>query len=91
MLLAEEATAPGSPCLVEASGDPRAAAGGLAMAVLKCQLRPVRVGDYGGSITGADLQRIRAVFPDGVCHPDRPGAGRLRVDAEWIDYSDPSL
>lgn len=60
----------------------RAAAGGPTVAdVAKCQLRSVdaaiAANDYGGaSFSGAQLTRLKAIFPTGVCDWSKPGVGQ---------------
>ena len=39
----------------------------IANDVLKCQLKPVSAADYKASFTPAQLARLKAIFPDGVC------------------------
>lgn len=56
------------------SSSPRQVAGGpLSENILKCQLRPIDPAEYGGRLSEAQLTRLRAVFPDGVCDWSRPG------------------
>ena len=56
---------------------PRQVAGGpLSENVLKCQLKPLDPGEYGGQLTGAQIARLRVVFPTGVCDWAKPGAGQ---------------
>jgi hypothetical protein len=57
---------------------PRQVAGGaLSENVLKCQLKPLSVADYAGiTFSDAQLARLNAAFPDGVCDWSRPGIGQ---------------
>src|SRR5207302_5234538 len=57
---------------------PRQVAGGpLAENILKCQLKPLDAADYAPTtVTVAQLARLHAVFPDGVCDWSRPGVGQ---------------
>ena len=67
-------------------GFARLAAGGpLAANVLKCQLKPVDPKDYPASFTAADLQRLRAIFPGGVCDWSKPGVGQTAV-VPWASF-----
>jgi hypothetical protein len=70
-------------------GSPREVAGGNRLNdVLKCRLKPLNSGDYGLlGLTDAQLQRLRAVFPSGVCDWTRPGVGQQRVKP-WQTYQD---
>jgi len=57
---------------------PRQVAGGpLAENILKCQLKPLNSADYAPIVfTSAQLARLNAVFPDGVCDWSKPGVGQ---------------
>jgi hypothetical protein len=57
---------------------PRQVAGGpLVENILKCQTRPVDLADYPGvTFSAAQLARLRAAFPEGVCDWSKPGTGQ---------------
>jgi uncharacterized tannase-like protein DUF6351 len=57
---------------------PRQVAGGsLQENVLKCQLRPIDPADYApAALNASQLERLDAVFPDGVCDWTKPGVGQ---------------
>jgi hypothetical protein len=59
---------------------PRQVAGGpVAEDILKCQLRPINTADYAAApsaLDAAQLERLRAVFTDGVCDFTKPGVGQ---------------
>ncbi len=57
---------------------PRQVAGGpLAENILKCQLKPLNTADYTPvTFTAAQLARLHATFPDGVCDWSKPGVGQ---------------
>jgi hypothetical protein len=57
---------------------PRQVAGGpLAENILKCRLKPLNTADYApATLTTDQLNRLRAVFPDGVCDWSRTGIGQ---------------
>ncbi len=58
----------------------RARAGGpLAADVLKCQLKPVDPADYRVAFSTAELARLTAIFPEGVCDWSRPGVNQVPV------------
>ncbi len=58
-------------------GTPRLAAGGPVTGdVLKCALKPIDRRDYERPLSSAQLARLQAVFPVGVCDYDRPGVGQ---------------
>lgn len=64
--------------LLKPALSPRQAAGGpLAENILKCQLKPLAAADYAPAVLSeAQLSRLRAVFPGGVCDWTRPGVGQ---------------
>ena len=61
-----------------AKSSPRQVAGGaLTENILKCQLKPLVFADYTGiSFSAAEQNRLRAVFPGGVCDWSKPGVGQ---------------
>lgn len=64
--------------LLKPAQSPRQAAGGpLAENILKCALKPLDPADYGSAtLSASQLERLRAVFPGGVCDWSRPGVGQ---------------
>src|SRR5262249_17251333 len=73
---------PDSACnkALPSSGFTRLVAGGpLDASVVKCQLKPIDAKDYPASFTAADLQRLRSIFPGGVCNFAKPGVNQTRV------------
>src|SRR5262252_1381168 len=73
---------PDSACNTEypSFGFTRLVAGGpLDANILKCQLKPIDPKDYPPPFTAADLQRLRAIFPGGVCNFVKPGVNQTRV------------
>ena len=67
--------------------DPRLVAGApVANDVLKCQLKPIDPDDYSQPLTSDQLDRLEAVFPDGVCDYARPGVGQLPLAGTWLEY-----
>jgi hypothetical protein len=53
------------------------AGGSLQENILKCQLKPLDVADYlPATLTGAQVGRLNAVFPGGVCDWSKPGVGQ---------------
>ena len=57
---------------------PRQVAGGsLEENILKCQLKPLNPSDYAPvAFTAAQLARLNAAFPGGVCDWSKPGVGQ---------------
>lgn len=59
------------------------AGGPLANDVLKCRLKPVDPAEYPSGVTEAQLDEIRAVFPDGVCDYSVPGVAQETPRYGW--------
>jgi hypothetical protein len=67
--------------------DPRIAAGGpLFDDILKCRLKPIMRDDYKQSFSPVDLDRLKKLFPDGVCDYSRPGVEQQPISATWKRY-----
>jgi hypothetical protein len=62
---------------------PRQIAGGpLEENILKCRLKPVDKADYPpNAFSAAQLARLRAAFPAGVCDWSKPGVGQEEADS----------
>lgn len=54
-----------------ASGEP------LSSDIMKCQLKPLVRADYLVSFTDVQWNRLKAVFPSGVCDYSKPGVGQV--------------
>jgi hypothetical protein len=68
-------------------GNTRMAAGApLADDILKCQLKPVSRADYHRPLTQQQLERLAAIFPDGVCDYRQPGIGQMVTRTTWQRY-----
>jgi hypothetical protein len=66
---------------------PRMIAGGpITNNVLKCQLKPIDPADYAVPFTDAERQRLRRVFPNGVCDWRKPGVEQQRPAGTWLQY-----
>jgi hypothetical protein len=73
-------------------GDPRLAAGApLTDDILKCALKPISAVDYSQAFTASQLERLRAVFPTGVCDYSRPGVGQQLTQNTWQRYDLPAI
>jgi hypothetical protein len=70
---------------------PRMVAGApLSADVFKCQLRPLDIEDYHGTvpaITSAEFAALQETFPDGVCDYSKPGVG-YEPSVGWLSYAD---
>ena len=65
----------------------RIAAGGpVAGDILKCRLKPVNAANYNVVFSSAELARLRAIFPDGVCDWSRPGVGQKKLKDTWLAF-----
>lgn len=59
---------------------PRYQAGGtLAANIAKCTLKPIATSDYRVAFTAAELLRLNAIFPNGVCDFTKPGVNQTGV------------
>lgn len=69
---------------------PRQQAGGpFTEDVVKCRLKPVDPAEYGGRLSAAQLDRVREVFPRGVCDWSQPSVGAVTRSPTWLVYGDP--
>jgi hypothetical protein len=68
-------------------GNVRVAAGGpLSGEILKCRLKPVRAADYSVKFTSGEMERLEAIFPEGVCHWSKPGVGQKALKDTWLAF-----
>ncbi|MBI2685215.1 MAG: hypothetical protein HYX27_02790 [Acidobacteria bacterium] len=66
---------------------PRMIAGGpITNNVLKCQLKPIDPTDYAVPFSDTDKQRLRRIFPTGVCDWKKPGVEQQRPVGTWLQY-----
>ena len=73
--------------LYPAAPAPREVAGApLAGDIVKCQLTPVDPSDYAVSFTPEEMDRLRGVFPDGVCDWSRPGVAQSPLRGTWLSF-----
>ncbi len=67
--------------------EPRLVAGApVANDIMKCQLKPVAMGDYKATFTAAQRERLKEVFPQGVCDWSKPSEGYSFVEATYRKY-----
>jgi hypothetical protein len=65
------------PRLMKHSSPRQVAGGALTENILKCQLKPLNAADYlPATFSAAQLGRLVAAFPDGVCDRSKPGVGQ---------------
>ena len=60
------------------------AGGPLDANVLKCQLGPIAPAAY-PSFTSAEVQRLKTIFPNGICDYSKPGIDQTRV-VPWASF-----
>ena len=71
--------------------NPRMVAGApLTDDVLKCQLKPLSRSDY-SALSDAQFQRLKAIFPSGVCDYTLPSVGSKPLKATWLSYPSPGV
>lgn len=63
----------------------REAGAPLAANVIKCQLKPTDQKDYKVAFSPAEMARLTAIFPGGVCHWSKPGVSQTPVVA-WASF-----
>jgi hypothetical protein len=65
----------------------RLAAGGtLSGSILKCQLKPVDQSDYSVHFGAAEMARLNAIFPQGVCDWSKGGVKERPIHGVWHEY-----
>ena len=69
---------------------PREEAGAdVAADVVKCRLKPIDPADYAVRFTAAERDRLRAIFPTGVCDWSRPGVDQQPPAGTWLSFGPP--
>ncbi|PTU32997.1 DUF6351 family protein [Stenotrophobium rhamnosiphilum] len=80
---------PIGPCqtLLPVPGTPRMAAGmPLTDDVIKCQLKPINASDYPAGITEAQLNKLRTLYPQGVCDYTKSSVGFTEKSMLWPSF-----
>lgn len=54
--------------------------------ILKCALRPIDLDDYAVSFDDAELARLEAAFPEGVCDWDATGVEQVPALGTWQSF-----
>jgi hypothetical protein len=68
-------------------GDPQIAAGAPETNdILKCVLKPLDPADYSQPLSATQLERLKSVFPTGVCDYSRRGVGQQITEMTWQRY-----
>jgi len=87
--IAETQTFSGGECnrLYPTFPSPRMGAGGpVTNDILKCQLKPVDLADYRATFTEDEKEKLRAIFPNGVCDWSRSGVEQRPLAGTWRSY-----
>ena len=71
---------PSAPAPREVAGAP------LASDVIKCELKPIDLGDYGATFTAEQEAELREIFDAGVCDWTQPGVGQTGLQGTWLKY-----
>tara|TARA_B100001123_G_scaffold331033_2_gene373231 strand:- start:54350 stop:56527 length:2178 start_codon:yes stop_codon:yes gene_type:complete len=75
--------------LYPSSPSPREVAGApLASDIIKCQVKPVELSDYPVGITASDQDRLRMIFPEGVCDWSKLGVGQTGLKGTWLSFGE---
>ncbi len=54
--------------------------------VIPCRLTPPKRDGYAVTWTDEQWNRLRTIFPDGVCDYSRPGVSQQRTGATWLRF-----
>ena len=71
---------PSAPAPREVAGAP------VASDVIKCELKPIEMGDYGATFTAEQEAELREIFDDGVCDWTKPGVGQTGLRGTWLKH-----
>jgi len=66
------------------------AGGPLTNDVLKCQLKAISPEDYAVEFNGEEMERLKAIFPQGVCDWDKPGV-QQQINQTWLSFGPSSV
>jgi hypothetical protein len=58
----------------------------LANNIVKCELRPIRPADDAAGFTDAERDRLRRIFPSGVCDYSKAGVMQQRPAGQWLSF-----
>ena len=74
--------------LYPAAPSPREVAGApLASDIVKCQLTPIEPAAYQATVTAGEADRLRTIFPTGVCDWSKPGVAQTALSDTWLEFS----
>jgi hypothetical protein len=73
--------------LYPAAPSPREVAGAPVTAdIIKCQLKPVDLGEYRVSFATEEIARLKKIFPTGVCDWSKPGLDQTGLKGTWLRF-----
>jgi hypothetical protein len=73
--------------LYPAPGSPRFVAGAsIAADIIKCQLKPITMTDYTGTLTATQQTRLNALYPAGVCDWSKTGVEQQALRGTWLKF-----
>ena len=81
-------TQPVTPCsrIYPVSSSARIEAGGpLAANIFKCELKSVNPADYRASFNTSEIERLKSIFPGGVCDFSKPGVNQVPL-VTWPSF-----
>jgi hypothetical protein len=55
--------------------------------ILKCQTKPLDASYFTRTVDDAELDRLRAAFPDGVCDWSKPSVGQVPLTGTWLAFT----
>jgi hypothetical protein len=71
--------------------NPRLVAGApVADDIAKCRLKPIDARDYKTPFSAVDLQKLRSIFPAGVCDYSKPGVNQLPLAGTYLNLPLPA-
>lgn len=66
---------------------PREVAGAsIASDVVKCELKPIDPSDFKKPLSADETNRLKRIFPNGVCDWSKPGVGREPLAGTWLKF-----
>ena len=55
--------------------------------ILKCQLKPLNPADYAVALSASQVERLKKMFPTGVCDYRKPGVAQQQPNGTWHDFT----
>jgi len=54
--------------------------------VVKCALKPIDPKDYAVTFSAAEMQKLRSIFPEGVCDYTKKGVEQQPLIGTWLSF-----